>query len=400
MTASSWPRRSPFPIGAIRPHGALVGRPRACARWSSGRVCEGAEIDGLSLSSFTLGPDTAVGLTQHLGLRRAGSITCRWAAPAAWWRCAARRARCRRRCRDRGLRRRRHQPRRFVPPHAVDLQPLRARRRLSLRLGRPERELRADHRATTCGTTARRARISARSASRSAPMRCRIPHALFKKPLTLDEYLGARPISDPIHLFDCVMPCAGAEAFLVMREDAARGAGPARARLLGTIERHNAFPDDPIQMRGGWALDRDELYAQAGVDRPTTSISSQTYDDYPVICMMQFEDLGFCAKGEGPDVRPRAHAHRRRQLPASTPPAASCRSARPARPAAFSAWSRRSASSPARRSARQVPDAEARPGPRLRHDQLRPRPVQRRRDPGGRPRMTEPLSRPSARTRS
>jgi acetyl-CoA acetyltransferase len=27
----------------------------------------------------------------------------------------------------------------------------------------------------------------------------------------------------------------------------------------------------------------------------------QTYDDYPVISMMQFEDLGFCGKGEGPD---------------------------------------------------------------------------------------------------
>src|SRR6185437_11499425 len=26
-----------------------------------------------------------------------------------------------------------------------------------------------------------------------------------------------------------------------------------------------------------------------------------TYDDYPVISVMQMEDLGFCAKGEGPD---------------------------------------------------------------------------------------------------
>src|SRR6202044_698828 len=42
------------------------------------------------------------------------------------------------------------------------------------------------------------------------------PHALFKKKLTLEEYLGARLIADPIRLFDCVMPCAGAEAFLVM----------------------------------------------------------------------------------------------------------------------------------------------------------------------------------------
>ena len=44
----------------------------------------------------------------------------------------------------------------------------------------------------------------------------RNPHALMKAPLTLEQYLAARPISDPIHLFDCVMPCAGAEAFLVM----------------------------------------------------------------------------------------------------------------------------------------------------------------------------------------
>ena len=48
------------------------------------------------------------------------------------------------------------------------------------------------------------------------------PHALMKKPLTLDEYMSARAISDPIHLFDCVMPCAGAEAFLVCREDVAQ----------------------------------------------------------------------------------------------------------------------------------------------------------------------------------
>ena len=37
--------------------------------------------------------------------------------------------------------------------------------------------------------------------------------------------MAARPISDPIHLFDCVMPCAGAEAFLVMSEERARDLG-------------------------------------------------------------------------------------------------------------------------------------------------------------------------------
>jgi acetyl-CoA acetyltransferase len=69
--------------------------------------------------------------------------------------------------------------------------------------------------------------------------------------------------------------------------------------LLGTIERHNAFASDPVQMRAGWALDQADLYEQAGVG-PKDMDFVQTYDDYPVISLMQLEDLGFCAKGEGP----------------------------------------------------------------------------------------------------
>jgi acetyl-CoA acetyltransferase len=122
---------------------------------------------------------------------------------------------------------------------------------------------------------------------------------VFKKPLTMAEYLAARPIAEPIHLFDCVMPCAGAEAFLVMREERARDLGLAHVLLRGAIERHNAFADDPIMWRGGWLVDRDDLYAQAGVG-PDAMDFVQTYDDYPVIVMIQLEDLGFCAKGEAP----------------------------------------------------------------------------------------------------
>jgi acetyl-CoA acetyltransferase len=127
----------------------------------------------------------------------------------------------------------------------------------------------------------------------------RYPHALFRKPLSLDEYMRARPIAEPLHLFDCVMPCAGADAFLVMRRDTALELRLPHARLLGTIERHNAFPDDPIQFRGGWAMDREDLYEQAGV-APGDVDFFNPYDDYPVITMMQIEDLGFCAKGDAP----------------------------------------------------------------------------------------------------
>ena len=126
------------------------------------------------------------------------------------------------------------------------------------------------------------------------------PNALFKKPLTLDEYLDARVIAEPLYLFDCVMPCAGGEGFMVMSRENAERKGLPYVNVLSTIERHNAFPDDPIQMRGGWVLDIDELYDVAG-KTPEYIDFLCTYDDYPVINVLQLEDLGFCGKGEGPD---------------------------------------------------------------------------------------------------
>src|SRR5712664_179562 len=137
----------------------------------------------------------------------------------------------------------------------------------------------------------------------------KFPFALFKKPLTLDEYLAARPIAEPLHLFDCVMPCAGAEGFLVLSVERAETLNIPFAALMGTIERHNAFAADPVQMRAGWALDREELYAQAGAG-PGDMDFVQTYDDYPVISLLQLEDLGFCGKGEAPAfVRKHSFTH-------------------------------------------------------------------------------------------
>lgn len=127
----------------------------------------------------------------------------------------------------------------------------------------------------------------------------RNPHALMKKPLSLEQYMEARPIADPIHLFDCVMPCAGAEGYLVMRREQAEQLQLPYVEILGTIERHNAFPEDPVQYRGGWAMDIDELYGMAQLTAADIDFL-ETYDDYPVINVLQFEDLGFCAKGEGP----------------------------------------------------------------------------------------------------
>ena len=258
------------------------------------------KLDGLCVSSFTLAPDSAVGLTQHLGL------TLRWLdhipMGGACGIVALRRAARAVQCGDADA----------VACIAGDTNHTDSFRLNLATFSQFARDavypygsgganasfaFLTGYYMRTYGATPEdfgKLCVAQRANAQS------FPYALMKKPLTLEEYLSARLIADPLRLFDCVMPCAGADAFMVLRRAQAEALGLPYARILSTIERHNAFPDDPIQYRGGWALDCDELYAQAGVGPQDVDVLA-TYDDYPVISLMQLEDLGFCKKGEGPD---------------------------------------------------------------------------------------------------
>lgn len=265
----------------------------------SARIAK-SDIDGVCLSSFSLAPDTAVGVTQHLGLspRWLDHIPMGGACGVVGLRRAARAVQM--------------GDAEIVAVIGADTNHVDSFRQTLGSFSQFARDASYPYGAGGPNASfsfltsyymrtfgAERADFGKLCVAQRANARG-VPHALFKKPLTLDEYLNARMIADPLRLFDCVMPCAGADAFLVMREERARDLGLPIARVLGAIERHNAFPDDPIQTRAGWVLDRDDLYAQAQVT-PQDIDFVEVYDDYPVIVVMQIEDLGFCAKGEGKD---------------------------------------------------------------------------------------------------
>jgi acetyl-CoA acetyltransferase len=258
------------------------------------------DFDGFSLSSFSTAPDTAIGLTQHFGLSprfiefvpmggASGIVSLKKAARAV-------------QCGDANI----------VACIGADTNHIESFRKSLESFSRFSQD--AVYPYGTAGPNASFALIASNYMRKYGAKRedfgklavsqrdnaLKNPNALMKKPLTLEAYLTARPVAPPIHLFDCVMPCAGADAFLVMREQDARAHGLPFARLLSSIERHNASTLDAVQERGGWVVDIEELYSTAGV-RPSDIDVVQTYDDYPVISMMQFEDLGFCSKGEGPD---------------------------------------------------------------------------------------------------
>jgi len=259
-----------------------------------------SDIDGLAVSSFTLAPDTAVGLTQHVGLspRWLEHVPMGGASAILQLRRAARSVEAG----DADI----------IACIAGDTNQVDSFRQMTSNFSQFARDaaypygsagpngsfaLLTDYYMRAFGATAEDYGKLCVAQRRNAAAN---PLALFRKPLTMEDYLGARLIADPIRLYDCVMPCAGADGFLVMRKAVAKKLGLPYAKLLGAIERHNAFPEDPIQFRGGWALDCDALYAQAGV-APRDIDFVQAYDDYPVITLMQIEDLGFCRKGEGPD---------------------------------------------------------------------------------------------------
>jgi acetyl-CoA acetyltransferase len=259
-----------------------------------------ADIDGFSVASFTLFPDTAVGLTQHLGLcpRWLDNIPMGGASGVVALRRAARAVQAG----DADI----------VACVAGDTNHIDSFRNLLSSFSRFAQD--ASYPYGFGGPNANFALLTDRYMQEYGATRedfgricvaqranaLRNPNALMKKPLTLEQYLDARPIADPIALFDCVMPCAGSECFLVMSIEEAERRNLPYAVIGGTIERHNAHAEDPVQLRGGWTLDVEELYTMAECS-PDDIDLLQTYDDYPVISMMQIEDLGFCDKGGAPD---------------------------------------------------------------------------------------------------
>lgn len=279
------------------------------AQWWVGKALAGLaaraglphrDFDGLSVASFSLGPDTTIGLTQHFGLSPrfvdflplggvAGIVALKRAARAV-------------QAGDADL----------VACIGADTNTPQSFRQSLAHFSRfsqdavypygaggPNVSFALIAQAFMTETGLSREDLG-RLAVASRQNALKNPNALMRKPLTLEDYLGAKVIAPPLHLFDCVMPCAGAEAFLVLREETAKAMGVPFVHLSAAIERHNAFPSEPIMRRGGWAADKDQLWAMAGISPGAVDLV-QTYDDYPFISAMQFRDLGLCGPRDLPD---------------------------------------------------------------------------------------------------
>lgn len=123
------------------------------------------------------------------------------------------------------------------------------------------------------------------------------PNALLRREMTLDDYLNAKQIADPLRLYDCVMPCIGADAIVVVSERIAKQAQGPTVRILAAQEIHNAHKNDVYSNPGGWDKFRDFLFERAGISAGELDFA-QVYDDYPVMAFHQLEGLGISEVGK------------------------------------------------------------------------------------------------------
>jgi acetyl-CoA acetyltransferase len=124
------------------------------------------------------------------------------------------------------------------------------------------------------------------------------PDAVYRDPLTLDEYLGSRMISSPICLYDCDVPVDGATAVVVSSVDTAPDLrAPVRVgAMAGVIDNRPSWDQLEDFCRVGYAT------AAAMWDRtdlgPSDVDVAQLYDGFTIEAVWWLEAIGFCGPGE------------------------------------------------------------------------------------------------------
>lgn len=126
------------------------------------------------------------------------------------------------------------------------------------------------------------------------------PEAAVRDPLSIDDVLAARMVSDPLTVRDCCLFNDGAAAVVMVRADRAASCAKAPVHVLGAAHAvtHREISSMPDLTTTGAAISGPQAFAQAGV-KPADIDLVMLYDAFTITPILFLEDLGFCAKGEG-----------------------------------------------------------------------------------------------------
>jgi len=133
------------------------------------------------------------------------------------------------------------------------------------------------------------------------------PTSLRADPLTMDEYMNARMISDPLCIYDYTMESDGAIAVIITSAERARNLKQRPVHIMGSTHGgagrwgqalfNFQMPDEYFASSGHRPV-AQRLYDMAGVG-PRDIDVALLYDHFSPMVIMQLEDYGFCPVGEG-----------------------------------------------------------------------------------------------------
>lgn len=134
------------------------------------------------------------------------------------------------------------------------------------------------------------------------------PGAMERRPMSLEDYRTARPIIDPLRLFDCSLVSDGAICMVVTRKDLV--ADPARAVWITGAQGIQAGRDQFVFAPVGFGLAQQPrqrrtleqaraqpVWRMAGCG-PDDIDTFGVYDSFSTLPIYTLEDFGFCGPGE------------------------------------------------------------------------------------------------------
>ena len=147
------------------------------------------------------------------------------------------------------------------------------------------------------------------------------PKAVLRDPMSVEDYLGARMISEPLCLFDCDIPVDGSTAFIVSAADVSSGlaGSPVVIEAMGGALRGRPYWDQRQDLASMAASDAsDALWRNTTLTANDVDIA-QLYDGFSILALIWLEALGLCGKGEsGPFVEGGSRIARDGLLPLNT----------------------------------------------------------------------------------
>jgi acetyl-CoA acetyltransferase len=126
------------------------------------------------------------------------------------------------------------------------------------------------------------------------------PTAQKRDPITVEDVMASRLIADPLRLLDCSLVSDGGSAVVMTSAERARDLAQDPVYLLGVGEGHNHEHISAARSLTTSAAREagERAYAMAGLSAKDMDFA-QLYDCFTPTVLVELEDLGFCAKGEG-----------------------------------------------------------------------------------------------------